>query len=76
MLYIVLKDSTEIMKHVCEPIFVDPGTVLEIQADGDELGRILMQCQNIPRTNSAVQRWFGDMAEFILFNAYARECAH
>jgi hypothetical protein len=42
--------------------------VEEIQADGEELIEVLEKFSNIPRTTNRVQRWFGDLAKFIVSN--------
>lgn len=39
--------------------------VESIQADGDELGKILREIDGIPKHTGHVQRWFGDHAKFI-----------
>lgn len=43
-------------------------TVIEVQADGDELDRILQQAKNIPQTGHQVQVWRGVFAQFIVDN--------
>jgi len=53
------------------PKFDDPNfitTVVEVQADSDELERILNKFNNIPYCKSRVVRWTGDYARFILSN--------
>jgi hypothetical protein len=43
--------------------------IVEIQADGDELEHIKQYITGIPfRKAARVQRWFGDMANFIAHN--------
>ena len=44
------------------------GEILLVQADGDELEKILEDFQGIPRSKSSVQKWFGDHAKFIAHN--------
>lgn len=45
-----------------------PETVIEIQADGDELLYIEKQFKNLPSTTNRVVRWHGEFARFIAYN--------
>lgn len=43
--------------------------VTEVQADGDELDKIIQVCDNIPIVKGrSVQTWTGDFAKFIINN--------
>lgn len=47
----------------------DVSTVLEIQADGDELVHLKTRFNNLPmRKDRAVVTWYGEMAKFIYSN--------
>lgn len=46
----------------------DVESVLEIQADGDELEAIREQFPSLVIPKHAVVRWYGDMAKFIVGN--------
>ena len=59
--------------HVGEDIknatLVVESDVYEVQADGDELEEILSQFANLLyHSDSAVQKWYGDTAKFIVGN--------
>lgn len=43
-------------------------SVIDIQADGDELRHIQSSFTNIPIANVRVMRWFGDIARTIIAN--------
>ena len=50
------------------PKFNEEDTDFVVQADGDELKYILSTFVNIPCTTKCLQRWFGEMAKFIVMN--------
>ena len=56
--------------HVGEvkPRFNKEDTDFVVQADDDELLYIIGEFSNIPYTKGKVQRWFGEMAKFIVMN--------
>jgi len=75
MLFITLKDysfggrAKQIAYHVGEEFPLSNGyDVIDIQADGDELGYILHNFKNIPSGMNSVQIWRGDLARFIIDN--------
>lgn len=75
MMYIVSADERGMHErswHVGEPLIFGVEaiqSVIEVQADGDELTHLHKQFDNIPfRLNSRVNRWFGDHAKFIAAN--------
>jgi hypothetical protein len=80
MLSVILSDNQEFTWHVGEKVpeiwqakenvFPRPPKreVVEIQADGHELERVIETCTNIPLTHGRVVRWFGDHAKFIFHN--------
>lgn len=55
----------QFMTHVV----YDADSVLEVQADGDELAHILHTMDNLPYSKTqSVQTWYGDHAKFIVAN--------
>lgn len=46
----------------------DPSIGVCVQADCDELEKILRNVEGIPRTKARVQKWYGDDARFIIAN--------
>lgn len=80
MMYIVYKHpGTPVLKeraeertwHVGqqpEPLQNEILSIVEVQADCDELEYILNRFTNLPRSTQRVQRWYGDMARFIVGN--------
>ena len=70
MLYVVT-NKHERTWHYGEPKpkINDDETVLEVQADNDELEHIREKFPLVPYPkNNSVVRWFGDMAKFIAHN--------
>ena len=74
MLYIVVsakpgdKSNPEYQWHVGDEKPKVYDTVIEVQADSDELDFIAVKFQNIPMAKQAVVTWKGDMAQFIYDN--------
>lgn len=78
MLYVIFNDNREVTWHVgykedLARIKQAAPEVREIQADGDELERILRnftigERSTIPRTSALVQSWYGDLAKTIILN--------
>lgn len=65
MLYVQTADR-EVSWHVGNSATgLVAGMVTEIQADGDELEKILRMCEGIPNSHKSVQTWYGDHARFI-----------
>ncbi len=70
MLYVELKDGTELQWHTGEKIRLlaeNISDVVEVQADGHELEWVETHTKNIPLAvgSLSVHRWFGDHAKFI-----------
>jgi len=40
----------------------------KVEADGDELMYILEHFKYLPHTDEVIQRWYGDIAKFIVGN--------
>lgn len=72
MMSIILNNGLELTWHIGKgiPVSYDHvNDVSEIQADGDELSRILEKFDNLPMAkNGRVVRYFGDHARFIVGN--------
>lgn len=69
MLVIILHNADSYTWHTYEPVpirYEDVIHVTEVQADGDELTRILELIKGIPTNRKEVMRWFGDHARFIV----------
>jgi hypothetical protein len=68
MLYVNLKSGEEKSWHIGEAF---AGFLIEdvvsIQADSDELNRILREFKNLTQTTQRVQSWYGDTAKSIAF---------
>ncbi len=54
--------------HVGQRQAVPARSVIEVQADGDELMYVLTRMSNLPYTQAVVQTWYGDHAKFIAGN--------
>lgn len=74
-MYIIVSDATFGRQpwswHVGEacPVGYDKiDSVVEVQADGDELSYIIRRFTNLPYPVTRSARWFGDMAKFIVGN--------
>ena len=51
------------------PLIPEGYVVIQVQVEGDELDYILDNFNNIPTAkHSPYQNWFGDMAQFIIWN--------
>lgn len=80
MLYAVIKETQnfnrfkqEFCWHVGEPPINSLASNIKfVQADGDELEKILSLVKGIPTTTKAVQRWYGDDAKFIHFSLFGQ----
>jgi hypothetical protein len=76
MLVITLTNDAQVQWHTDSPkvsrkdAFFKLREVTEVQADGDELFRILEKATNLPHRTPAcrVQNWFGDDAKWIVAN--------
>lgn len=71
MLYFTSKDGREKEWHVGNPKPTMFSEVVEVQADGDELGFLISKIINLPHVlpgHKPVQVWRGDMARFIYDN--------
>ena len=69
MLYFIHSDGVESSHHVDGGYrHPSPATVVEVQADCDELEAIQSQIKDLPHSTHAVQRWYGDHAKFIAGN--------
>jgi hypothetical protein len=42
--------------------------VVKVQADCTELNYIIDKFENLPYSSASIQRWYGDMAKFIIGN--------
>ncbi len=68
MLYLTSKKGIETQHHIGNPL-PKINDAAEIQADGDELEKILNQTENFPyHIAKRVQKWRGDLAQFIVDN--------
>ena len=51
------------------PLIPEGYVVVQVQAEGDELDYVLDNFNNLPTAkHSPYQNWFGDMAQFIIWN--------
>lgn len=70
MLYIVVRDGKIHNWHIDEqnPCDTDPSRVVELQADGHELGHIAMMYPHLVAHGKCVVRFFGCIAQTIVAN--------
>lgn len=71
MLYIVNWRDQERTWRVGEHINMLDRAVLDVQlvaADGDELDYVIANMPNVPYVKHRVNRWYGEMAQFIAAN--------
>ena len=70
MIIFIHENGTELVSYVGKKVHwgdrdkIGYG-IIEVQADGDELGKVLRNMENLPQSFNPVQSWFGDMAKKI-----------
>lgn len=73
--FIQFSPATTVVWHKGETLPVTREQIVyvqEVQADGAELELILYKFQNLPWVRAkSVQRWYGDLAKFIVGNLHA-----
>lgn len=73
MLYLVLDTGSEIGWNIGgdNTVLLFASKVIEIRANGNELGLIYERFSNIPMPiNCRIVNWYGDIAKFIIANLF------